>query len=135
MPDDDAALWVEIDRVAAQLRGLERSVLRAGVAARDAELRAVCLCAGPAASAARADAAVGFAVAAAVDAAHQDWVAVFAGLPAAEGKRLASESRGQVVQDNRSLTYGEVRGLTSLMLLKCTVEVRLGAKGSTATLI
>jgi hypothetical protein len=108
MSSDDPDLWTELGSIVAQLNGLERNVMRMLVTSRDKELRAACVRAGSAGSAAWADAAVAWAVAAAVDIAHRDWTSMFTGLSAAEGKRLAAESRGQVANDNRSLTYGEV---------------------------
>ena len=109
MPNNDDDLWGELDGIAAQLSGLERNVLHTLVTSRNMELRATCLSAGPADSPARANAAAAWAVAAAVDVAYRDWTNMFTGLSAAEGKRLAAESRGEVATDNRSLTYGEVR--------------------------
>jgi len=112
MPINDDDLWGELAGISAQLSGLERNVLHTLLTSRNMELRAACLSAGPAGSPARANAAAAWAVAAAVDVAHRDWTSMFAGLSAAEGKRLAAESRGQVATDNRSLTYGEVSAVS-----------------------
>ncbi len=90
-----------INALAERLSGIELNTL--------ADLRARGDPALAAAAAAGADDLADCVVGRAVDAAYADWVALFAGYSAEDGKRLAKEGREKADGENRSLTYGEVR--------------------------